>query len=98
MIKLYITVLKRFDRYLPGAKLRINADDDGTPLDRFWRRRIADADLDNSLTVSETEIAGFVNGDRSPETRAKPLIPKDKRKKYIPPVKKIPKKKRRHAI
>lgn len=35
----------------PGARLSINVDRNGVPLDRNWRRRLQDSAIDGSIVV-----------------------------------------------
>jgi len=43
----------------PGGKLPIEVDKDGTPLDKKWRRRVADSKIDNAVSLTDTpEVAG----------------------------------------
>lgn len=37
--------------YEAGRTVTVQADPSGVPLDRFWRRRIKDAKIDNCLEV-----------------------------------------------
>lgn len=36
----------------PGGKLPIEVDKNGTPLDKNWRRRVADSVVDKAVTVT----------------------------------------------
>ncbi len=39
----------------PGARLTLKVDKDGTPLDKYWRRRWKDSRIDNCISrVDET--------------------------------------------
>lgn len=33
----------------PGGKVRVKVDRDGTPLDRYWRNRLRDAEIDGCV-------------------------------------------------
>ena len=35
--------------YSPGQLVTVQTDGDGIPLDKFWRRRIKDAKIDNCV-------------------------------------------------
>jgi len=37
----------------PGGKLPIDVDQNGTPLDRQWRRRVADSKIDGAVSLSK---------------------------------------------
>lgn len=39
----------------PGGKIRIDVDRNGTPLDRNWRRRVADAPIDDAVKITFEE-------------------------------------------
>ena len=39
----------------PGNTARIEVDRNGTPLDRNWRRRLADSPIDGAITVVKAE-------------------------------------------
>lgn len=34
----------------PGATFTVDADDNGTPLDAKWRRRLRDSEIDGAIT------------------------------------------------
>lgn len=35
----------------PGSKRKIDVDENGTPLDRNWRRRFADSKIDGAIVI-----------------------------------------------
>lgn len=35
----------------PGAETIITLDDDGTPIDKHWRRRVKDSIIDGAITL-----------------------------------------------
>lgn len=35
----------------PGGQLVVDVDQDGTPLDRNWRRRVADSAIDGAVSI-----------------------------------------------
>ena len=37
--------------YEAGREVTIQTDKDGVPLEKFWRRRLKDADIDNCVEV-----------------------------------------------
>lgn len=37
--------------YQKGQTISIDADSKGTPIDKFWRRRLKDAEIDNCVEV-----------------------------------------------
>lgn len=37
--------------YEAGREIQVQTDRKGTPIDKFWRRRIRDAATDNCLTI-----------------------------------------------
>jgi len=37
--------------YEAGREITIQTDKDGVPLEKFWRRRLKDADIDNCVEV-----------------------------------------------
>ena len=39
----------------PGAQTQIEVDDAGVPLDKHWRRRIADSELDGAIKFVPAE-------------------------------------------
>jgi len=47
-----ITVrVHRISGYEPGQEVEIEVDRDGTPLEKFWRRRLSDAKRDECCEV-----------------------------------------------
>lgn len=40
----------------PGHQKQIDADENGTPIKREWRRRLLDSKLDGAIIVIETAI------------------------------------------
>jgi len=46
-----IRILKAFAGYRVGVELTIEDDGNGVPLDKFWRRRVADSRADACLEV-----------------------------------------------
>ncbi len=46
-----IKVLIDIPGYHAGALVNVKTDDLGTPLERFWRRRYADAKIDNCIEI-----------------------------------------------
>lgn len=37
--------------YTPGTVVTVETDEKGTPLESFWRRRLKDAEIDQSVEV-----------------------------------------------
>ncbi len=37
----------------PGAKIPVEVDPNGTPLDKKWRRRLADSKIDGAISLSK---------------------------------------------
>lgn len=35
----------------PGAETTISLDDSGTPVDKHWRRRLADSGIDGAIVI-----------------------------------------------
>lgn len=40
--------------YKPGDVVTVQTDGDGIPLDKFWRRRLKDAKIDNCVEAVKT--------------------------------------------
>jgi len=36
----------------PGGKLAVETDREGTPLDKNWRRRVADSKIDGAVSIT----------------------------------------------
>lgn len=51
--------------YKAGQKLNLEVDENGTPIDKYWRRRLRDAKIDGCITKTE-------------QSKSKPLSEKDK--------------------
>ena len=50
----------------PGGKLAIETDRTGAPLNKEWRRRIADGKTDNAIIIIEKdkELTGAIKADK----------------------------------
>lgn len=48
-----IEILKDLPGHLAGSEIKIEADALGTPLDRYWRRRLDDAQIDKCCRVKK---------------------------------------------
>ena len=51
MAKIRVKILVDIPGYKKGQIVTIETDKDGTPLERFWRRRFKDAKTDNCLEI-----------------------------------------------
>lgn len=48
-MKQRIKILKPVGGYKAGEEIRIECDQSGTPLDKYWRRRLRDSKRDNCI-------------------------------------------------
>jgi hypothetical protein len=46
-----IKILKDMGQYKAGDLIRVTADEDGVPLDQFWRRRLKDSKDDSCCEI-----------------------------------------------
>ena len=49
--KMKIEIKKPLRGYPAGVKLNINTDENGTPKELYWRRRLRDSKKDNCIKV-----------------------------------------------
>ena len=53
------------EKLKPGQEKKIEVDKIGTPIDKFWRRRLKDSKIDNCIEIVKTktkkEISGKMN-------------------------------------
>lgn len=47
----------------PGKTLEIEVDENGTPMDRNWRRRLSDSEIDGAIVRHRTETEIEEKGD-----------------------------------
>lgn len=55
--KITLEINQRVGSFKKGDTVRINVDENGTPLDKYWRRRLKDAERDHCVTVQKTRSA-----------------------------------------
>jgi len=53
MAKIKVKILADIPGHSKGQRVTIETDKDGTPLERFWRRRFKDAETDNCLEIEK---------------------------------------------
>ena len=51
MTKIRVKVLKDFDGHKAGDEIAVSCDNEGTPLERSWRRRLKDSATDNCCEI-----------------------------------------------
>lgn len=51
--QLTLEINKRVGKLNPGDTITIDIDENGTPLDKFWRRRLYDSKIDHCVTVQK---------------------------------------------
>lgn len=49
--KIAITINKPIRGYLIGSVVKIKVDENGIPLDRYWRDRLKDAPIDGCISI-----------------------------------------------
>lgn len=72
MMTVQIKILKTLGAYTEGQIVTLEADSSGSPVSRFWRRRLKDAPSDGFCRIVEAEKA-------DPEAKNKPASPKKDR-------------------
>lgn len=55
MKKILLKLNSSLAGYPEGHLLQIDADDEGIPLDRYWRSRLRDAEIDNCVAVTKNK-------------------------------------------
>ena len=48
---IHIKINKPIHGHPSGSTVRVRADDAGIPVDKFWRDRLRDADIDNCVEI-----------------------------------------------
>ncbi len=46
-----VKILKPFLKYSAGTIIPVKCNENGLPVDRFWRKRIKDAEIDNCIEI-----------------------------------------------
>ena len=64
-ITLEITGAVPLGGHRPGERFRVDAHDDGTPVDRYWRRRLADEAAHRSGAVRVVPIPSPAPADEA---------------------------------
>ena len=59
-----IKINKPIRDYPPGAIARVPVDDVGVPLEKFWRDRLRDAEIDSCVEVVEETRPKTLNKDK----------------------------------
>lgn len=52
--KIKLTINSKALKKIYGDSVLINVDENGTPLDRYWRNRVRDAKKDDCVTLKKT--------------------------------------------
>ncbi len=60
MVIKYYKLNAKILQYPTETSLKINCDDNGVIIDKFWRRRIADSAVDNSMSLLKKKPKGHV--------------------------------------
>ena len=76
MIESYETKILKINKpvrgYKPGDEVPVRCDENGTPLDLVWRRRLKDAEQDSCVELLEEKKKKKVKNDteiKKPETK-----------------------------
>jgi len=67
-MKTRIKINKNLRGFAPGQTTMIEVDDNGVPIDPFWRKRLKDSNFDNCI-----EIVNDEQKEKPKKTTAKPI-------------------------